>query len=119
MNNITLRFFTILFFYFCLVMVGAGNASSYQVTFETTDCSGDTGFATVMVEEIYKVQSAGCSGPDGETLKQMLTHNGYGSYDAYTLTDEESNNVSKEIKDYMNSRRNLLDRSNAIIVAPE
>jgi hypothetical protein len=119
MINITLRVFIILLLYFCLVMVGSANASSYQVTFETTGCSGNTGFATVMVGEIYKVQSAGCSGPSGETLKQMLTYNGNGSYNAYTLTEEESNNVSKEIKDYMNSRRNLLDRSNAIIVAPE
>lgn len=113
-----LRFMSILFV-FCLISGGVARASSYQVTFETMDCNGATGFVTVGVDEIFKVQSAGCSGPDGETLKQMLVHNGSGSYNAYTLTEEESQGVRKEIKDYMTSRRKLLDRSNTIIVKPE
>ena len=117
MKKITLCFFTILFFA-CLAMVGAAVASTYQVTFETTDCNGDTGFSTVGVDEVYKIQSAGCSGPEGAPLKQMLVHDGSGSYTAYTLTEEESKNVRKEIKDYMAARRGVLDRSNAIIVKP-
>lgn len=119
MNKTIQPFLAILSFFFCVAFAGAASASSYQVTFETMNCNGDSGFATVMVSEIYKVQSAGCSGPDGDLLKQMLVYNGYGSYNVYTMTGEESNNVSKEIKDYMASRRNLLDRANAIIVAPE
>ena len=117
MEKITLCFFAILFFA-CLAMVGVAIASSYQVTFETTDCNGDTGFSTVGVAEVYKIQSAGCSGPEGIPLKQMLVHDGSGSYTAYTLTEEESKNVRKEIKDYMAARRGVLDRSNAIIVKP-
>ncbi len=117
MNNVTSRFFAILFFV-CMVMAGTAGASPYQVTFETTDCNGDTGFTTIGIDEIFKIQSAGCSGPDGAPLKQMLVHNGSGSYDAYTMTEEESKNVRKEIKDYMAARRGILDRSGAIIVKP-
>ncbi len=111
--------------FYCIVLlvwlagVGCANASSYQVTFETMDCNGDIGFATIGVDQIFKIQSAGCSGSDGEPLKQMLVHDGSGSYNAYTLSEEESKNVRKEIKDYMASRRGLLDRSNAVIVKPE
>ena len=117
MKKITLCFFVVLFF-LCLAMVGSAIASTYQVTFEITDCNGDTGFSTVGVDEVYKIQSAGCSGPEGAPLKQMLVHDGSGSYTAYTLTEEESKNVRKEIKDYMAARRGVLDRSNAIIVKP-
>ena len=117
MKKITLRFFAILFFV-CLVMIGVATASPYQVTFETMDCNGETGFTTVGVDEVFKIQSAGCSGPDGVSLKQMLVPDGSGSYTAYTMTEEESKNVSKEIKDYMAARRGILDRSNAIIVKP-
>lgn len=97
---------------------GIASASSYQVTFETTDCNGDTGFSTVGVEEIFKIQAAGCSGPDGKQLKQMLIHDGSGSYNAYTLTEEEARNVNKEIKAYMAARRKALEQPGAVIVKP-
>lgn len=117
MKKIRLHVFAIMCFC-CLAVVGVAGGSPYQVTFETTDCNGDTGFTTVGVDEIFKIQSAGCSGPDGTPLKQMLVHNGSGSYNAYTMTEEESKNVRKEIKDYMAARRGVLDRSGAIIVKP-
>ena len=110
--------FVVISFCTCLLAVGVAGASSYQVTFETTDCNGDTGFATVGVEKIFKIQSAGCGGPDGKPLKQMLIHDGSGSYNLYTLTEEEAKNVKKEIKDYMAARRGVLDRSQGVIIKP-
>jgi len=115
MNKIGLQICIILFAAF---LAGVLSASSYQVTFETTGCNGDTGFATIGVDEIFKIQDAGCSGPDGVPLKQMLVHDGSGSYKAYTLTKEESHNVSKEIKEYMAARRGVLDRSQGVIIKP-
>ena len=117
MDTVTMRFSAILFFV-CTLVAGTANASSYQVTFQTTDCNGDTGFSTVGVEEIFKIQSAGCNGPDGKPLKQMLIHDGSGSYNAYTLTEEEAKNVNKEIKDYMTARRRALDQPGAVIIKP-
>ena len=119
MGKVTFRFYLYNFAIFIfLVVAGSIQAAPYQVTFETTECSGDTGFTTVGVNEIFKIQSAGCSGPDGTPLKQMLVHDGSGSYNAYTLTEEESKNVKKEIKDYMAARRGVLDRPGAVIVKP-
>lgn len=102
-----------------LVMLAAtAQASPYQVTFETTDCNGDTGFITLGVDEIFKIQAGDCTGADGKPLKQMLVHNGSGSYSAYTLTEEEAQNVQKEIKAYMAARRGVLERPGAVIVKP-
>ena len=103
----------------CLVVgLSTAFADSYQVTFATQDCNGDSGFATVGVDQIYKVESAGCQAADGTPLKQLLVHNGQGSYNVYTITEKESENIMNEIKSYMGARRGVLDRSDAIIVKP-
>ena len=104
----------LLIFSFCAY----AESDAYQVTFETTSCNGDTGFATVGVDEIYKIQSAGCMGPDGKELKQMLLHDGSGSYTVYTLSQQESENVMKEVKAYMAARRGALEKSDTIIIKP-
>ncbi|MGW8161937.1 MAG: hypothetical protein ACWGN1_06780 [Desulfobulbales bacterium] len=76
--------------YFSLISLYAyAESDAYQVTFETLDCNGDSGFATVGIDQIYKIQSAGCAGPDGVQLKQMLVHDGSGSYTVYTLSQQE------------------------------
>jgi hypothetical protein len=95
-----------------------GDSAAYQVTFETLNCNGDSGFATVGVDQIYRIQSAGCAGDDGKPLKQLLVHDGYGSYNVYTLSQEESVNINKEIKAYMAARRGILERSEAVIIKP-
>ena len=103
---------------FCFSGVATAESSAYQVTFETLDCNGDSGFATVGVDQIYKIQSAGCAGADGVPLKQLLVHDSSGSYTVFTLSQEESENINKEIKAYMDARRGILERSDAIIVKP-
>jgi len=117
MKNLLTVLFIVLTF-ICFAGYAAAESSAYQVTFETLDCNGDSGFATVGVDQIYKIQSAGCAGPDGAPLKQLLEHDGSGSYNVYTLSQEESENINKEIKAYMAARRGLLERSKAIIVKP-
>ncbi len=95
-------------------------AESYQVVFETIDCDGSTGFATVGVETIYKIIEADCSHPDNpdEKLKQLLVNDYRGSYNTYTLSHEEAGEMMQEVKAYMRARRELLERSEAIIVKP-
>ena len=102
---------------FC-IFTGGAQASPYQVTFETTECNGDTGFTTVGVDQIFKIQAGDCSGPDGKQLKQMLVHDGSGSYLAYTLTEEEAKAVKNEVKAYMAARRGVLEKPGAVIVKP-
>lgn len=108
----------IIFILFGLSWSAVADSDAYQVTFETLDCNGDIGFATVGVDQIYKIQSAGCAGGDGKPLKQLLVHDNAGSYNVYTLSQEESVNINKEIKAYMDARRGILERSEAIIVKP-
>jgi len=103
-----------------LAVALSAEAEPYQVIFETIDCSGSTGFATVAVNNIYKVEDADCSHPDqpAQKLKQMLVHEESGSYNAYTLSQEQAKEVMLEVKAYMKARRNLLERSDAVIVNP-
>ncbi|MCF8055480.1 MAG: hypothetical protein K9K37_02455 [Desulfocapsa sp.] len=91
----------------------------YKVVFETTDCSGKTGFATVGPDEIYKVADGDCSHPQhpGQKLKQLLVHDGSGSYKVYTLSQEEAKNVMLDVKEYMRSRKGVLDRSESVIIS--
>jgi hypothetical protein len=91
---------------------------SYKVVFETMDCSGNSGFATVSPDEIYKVNNGDCSDPEnpGKKLKQLLVHDGSGSYIAYSLTQEEARSVMQDVKEYMRSRKGVLDRSESVII---
>ncbi len=94
-------------------------ADSYKVVFETMDCSGNSGFATVGPDEIYKVGNGDCSDPDNPArkLKQLLVHDGQGSYRVYTLTQDEARSVMQDVKEYMRSRKGVLDRSDAVIIS--
>jgi hypothetical protein len=92
---------------------------SYKVVFETMDCSGNTGFATVGPDEIYKVGNGDCTNPEdpGKKLKQLLIHDGSGSYRVYTLTQEEARNVMLDVKEYMKARKGVLERSESVIIS--
>ena len=91
----------------------------YKVIFETMDCNGNTGFATVGADEIYKMNNGDCTDPNdpAKRLKQLLVHDGKGSYIVYSLTQDEARNVMMEMKDYMRSRKGVLDRSDAVIIS--
>jgi len=93
-------------------------ASDYQVMFETTSCTGDTGFATAKVEDIYKVETASCTAPGNpsEKLKKILIKNGKGSYDTFTLTASEAKNVIGDMKAYMRARLKNLENANTLII---
>ena len=45
----------IVFILFGLSCPAFADSDAYQVTFETLDCNGDSGFATVGVDQIYKI----------------------------------------------------------------
>ncbi len=44
-------------------------AGTYQVTFTTTGCNGDTGYATVEIDRIYKIETISCEGPYAKLKK--------------------------------------------------
>lgn len=97
----------------------ANAADSYKVIFETMDCNGNSGFATVGADEIYKMNNGDCTDPNdpAKKLKQLLVHDGSGSYLVYSLTQDEARNVMLDLKEYMKSRKGVLDRSDAVIIS--
>ena len=110
--------YVIVFFFFSLLTSGFAD-DSYKVVFETMDCSGNTGFAAVGADEIYKMENGDCSHPDhpGQKLKQLLVHDGSGSYTAYTMSREEAANVMRDVKEYMQARKGVLERSESVIIS--
>ena len=110
-------FFSTLLMLFLITIHGHAS-DAYKVVFETMDCSGNTGFATVGPDEIYKVNDGDCSHPDkpGQKLKQLLVHDGSGSYKVYSLSQDEARNVMRDVKEYMRSRKGVLDRSDGVII---
>ena len=116
-----MKFTLLLSTLFMLFLISShGHADdSYKVVFETMDCSGNSGFATVGPDEIFKVQNGDCSDPDnpGKKLKQLLVHDGSGSYIVYTLTQDEARNVMRDMKEYMRARKGVLERSESVIIS--
>ncbi|MCK5071556.1 MAG: hypothetical protein KAR01_13465 [Desulfocapsa sp.] len=104
---------------FVIFPIQGYSADAYKVVFETMDCSGNSGFATVGPDEIYKMGNGDCTNPDvpGEKLKQLLVHDGSGSYKMFTLTREEAKNVMTDVKEYMRSKKGVLDRAGAVIIS--
>lgn len=107
----------LLFFLTFSLPVYAG--SSYQVTFETQECNGDTGMGTAEISDIFRIQSMECDPPhEGVKLKQVIVKSSKirGSYDVFTVTPESAAMIQKEIREYMSSKKRLLDRGKSIIL---
>jgi len=100
------------------VLTVTSHAESYQVAFETKTCDGISGFATIPVQSIYKVQEGDCTDPDNpnQKLQQLLVHNGRGSYNIHSLGQDAAREVMDEVKAYMKARRGVLERANTVIV---
>lgn len=114
-------------------------SDDYQITFQTNDCNGDTGFATVVVSSIYKIESITCDPPHKQNKRKQIlikskiaTTGSSGqdsifsvnrlqtvvvdSYNVMTVTEEEAGNIQKDIDRYMRARRKLLEKGSGIIL---
>ena len=114
-------------------------SDDYQITFQTNDCNGDTGFATVVVSSIYKIESITCDPPHEQNKRKQIlikskiaTTGSSGqdsifsvnrlqtvmvdSYNVMTVTEEEAGNIQKDIDRYMRARRKLLEKGSGIIL---
>jgi len=106
--------FLVLFF-----AAGAAAETAYMITFQTTDCNGDTGMASVEINRIYKIETVECD-PPHQTAKRkqvlVFSRTLRGSYDVFTVDEKEAANIQKQIQAYMNSRRKLLENGTPIIL---
>ena len=89
-------------------------SDSYQVAFETTECSGELGFATVQIKNIDRIESAGCR-HEGKKLQKLLVRRG-GSYATYTLTHGEAREVMKDVRLYNRARLKMMENANAVVI---
>ena len=94
--------------------ISLAKTASYQVAFETTACDGETGFATVDIENIDKIQTASCI-YEGKKLKKLLV-NKHGSYHTYTMTNDEAKMVMQDVKLYNRMRLKMMENSNTLII---
>lgn len=106
-------------FFGAALLATATTAQAYQITFETTECNGDTGMAAVDVDRIYRVDADNCAPqqPD-EKRKQVLVHSSGGPtrYDVFTVTEKEGQRIQNELRKYNDARRRSLDRGNSVII---
>ena len=100
------------------VVTGFCYAEPYKVVFETIECDGKSGFLAISIESIYKIQDGDCNDPNNseQRLKQLLVHDGGGSYKSHSLGQDAAREVMDEIKAYMKARRGALERANTVIL---
>jgi len=89
-------------------------SASYQVAFETMSCEGESGFATVDIESIDKIQNASCR-YEGKKLKKLLV-NKNGTYVTYTMTHEEAKSVMQDVKLYNRMRLKMMENSSTLVI---
>ena len=109
----------LLFVSLLIAVPSASTAGDYQVTFQTNDCNGDTGLATVQISAIYKIEAVQCGAPhENAVRKQVLVSSAAraGSYDIFTINEEEAVMIQREIQSYMKARRKLLEHGDVLIL---
>ncbi len=94
-------------------------ASDFTVVFETMQCNGERGFASVDMVDVSKIESGSCIDPTDaqRKLKQMLVKNGRGSFDTFSLTQSASEDVMAQIKAYNKARLENLQKTNTLIIS--
>ncbi len=95
-------------------VLAAGIVGPIKVTFQTTDCSGATGLASVNADAVSRVQPYSC--PNGKALKQLLARTGSGAGEAYLITAEESVKLQAQIQRVMDARQKALEQQKPIII---
>jgi hypothetical protein len=98
----------------------AGGISDTQVSFQTTECNGDAGFASVELERIWRIKAAGCAVPDkpDEQLMQVLVKSttGLTKYEVFTVAPAEAQYIQAQIKAHMDAKRKALEGGDTVII---
>lgn len=85
-----------------------------KVTFRTTDCDGATGMGSVDADRVTRIQPYAC--PGGRALKQLLVRSPSGSYEVFTVTDDEALNIEAQVQSVMESRKKAFEQTKPIIL---
>lgn len=113
-----MRVLSVLFSLLLVLSVSVAKAADFpgtlKVTFQTTDCSGATGLASVNVDQIARVQPYDC--PNGRKLNQVLTHAPAGVGEAFLISTEESAKLQARIQQIMDARQKALEQQKPIVI---
>ncbi len=99
-----------------MLLSSGPSLAGYKVTVSTTECNGDTGFASIDVDNFYKIETTDC-GPEKPDvkLKQVLVRSASG-FDVFNVTPDAAAQLQKEIQLYMDARRKALERGSTVIL---
>lgn len=86
----------------------------FEITAQTTDCAGQTGFASFYTSEIHKISEGSCLDPNdpSKNLKFVMVRSQtlQGSYDAVWMTADEADNVMAQIREVRNAKLRRYER---------
>ncbi len=103
-------------------IANAGNVSTFVVTFQTTECNGDTGMGSANVDRIFRIQTLDCGavGARGGKLKQVLVRAGAdtktSAYEVFSVTDAEAKKIQGQIERYMDARQKAIESGKTVIL---
>jgi len=97
----------------------ASASEPIEITVQTTECSGDTGFSSFSSRDLYKIQSADCSDPNepGKKLQQVLlkSSSGLTSFNVLWVTQDEARGIMQQIKEGRNAKLKALNKPDVVI----
>ena len=102
--------------------IGTALADELMLNIRTEDCKGNTGIASVQVDNIYRTQPYQCPDGDGKkTIRQLLVKSGSktGGYDVFYITEAESRRIDSEITKILESRKKGLEKKHTIEINPK
>lgn len=104
-----------------LCSVGMAWAGSiFYLSFETVDCTGESGFLSVEMDRFYRVVPSDCTNPNqpGEKLRQVhiRADSGSGGFDVYTITEAEMQNIKQQIELNNMARRKMVEEGKTVIL---
>ncbi|MES9899269.1 MAG: caspase family protein [Sedimenticola sp.] len=107
----------------CSTLVGISNEAfavePIEVTVETTECGGETGFTSFFSSDLYKIQSADCSDPNepGKKLQQVLlkSTSGVSSFSVLWVTQAEARSIMQQIRESRGAKLKHLTKPKVII----
>ena len=98
-------------------------AAQVPITAVTTNCTGESGFASFDAERVYKIQAAHCSDPEDPSRKLqqiLLTSDGrVTNYEVVTVTADEARRVIDQVRVVSRESLKGLTGTRIIIERPE
>jgi len=70
-----------------------------EITAQTTECNGETGYTSFYSNRLYKIESADCTDPSGKRIMQVIlrANSGLTNYDLVYVTESEAKKIKSQI----------------------